>query len=349
MFTPGIESIHKALLKRLDKGGWEQLNEVEDIKKWIASQEEESGSVFRCSLNQRASGAKYPTLLHYSLAYNSDNGRNTKFKKRNLLVRYLMREHPGLYKQTTKSPKELLPACYEDANEDDNGTDDYRGDEEEDDDEEDEQTPLHLALTRAIKIDKKKSEPTPDPFLQLFIDENPEETAEQINSWHADNEGHSLHDVLPRIYTPDTVGLQCILKLLPHLSSELLGSKDKKGNTVLHFVSKHTLSFTDDKDNQLRSQFLDNIMNIIERCPEAIKITNSALESPYLYRVKCKQQNSLGMDEYDPITLYLKKRCILNQPNQVIQLLHGCGPASIQRMLFVIPIKHFGDFNFTHR
>ena len=316
-----IGKLHEQLLERLDKGGWKQLNEPEDVGTWISSLGEWAVPLEH-SLNQTAPGAKYPTLLHHILVYKSENGRNTKFKKRKMLARHLMREYPGLYERMPKEEKHI-------EEEDDEDDDD---DDDEDEVEEDEKTPLYVALTKAITIDKKNSEPTIDPFLQLFVTENPRETITQLEQWHSDDGdregGPRLHDLLPRIWSPDTDGLTCMVKILPHLGPKLLANKNREGNTVLHSIAKHSLNF--DPESISKSELFNEVVGTIQRSPKAVSTTNAASESPYLHRVNLAQKRNMSFN--DPITAYLKKRCIAYHPEVAFQLLYGVGP-STQRTL----------------
>jgi len=347
-----VGQVHTILLERLDKFmGGKQSNklEVTEVAQWIDSHPGGWGPAFRKSLDQMAVGAKYPTLLHHILAYSKERSRTLKFNKRGVLARYLMREYPSLYYKREKKPHDGGGEHHHDSDNEgvnSKGEDEEPEDDAEDDEEDDEKTPLYLALTKAINIDKKNPGwVTLDPFLQLFVEENPEETAKQFGSWYTDGnrEGTRLHDLIPRIWPwlprPDTVGPRCMVKLLPRLGPNLLASEntDSEGNTVLHLVARHSLRLANDKNEiapELPPDLLEEIMHMIDRCPTVINTKNSSSQSPYLYRVQCAREKALTCTLDDQLTFYLKKRCIASSydPEEAVQQLYG-SDSSAQRTL----------------
>ena len=206
-------------------------------------------------------------------------------------------------------------------------------------------TALQVAMEKAMAIDdqlqRKNStdEITIDPFLQLLVKLDPQETVSQFHHWHASSSGltmdprdsRHLHQLLPRVWASENSS--CMLDLLTHLDHELLKSTDKEQNTVLHLVARYSLDFILSAESELR--LLSQIQGIFQRFPEAASKRNSSQESPYLHRLNTARQRN--KEPTDKITAYLKKRCVACSPEQAFQLLHGEGP-KIQR----------GYFNFLH-
>jgi len=140
----------------------------------------------------------------------------------------------------------------------------------------------------------------------------------------------SIHRLLLRICSPNSVGLECVTKLLPELSKKCLEGKDSDGNTVLHIITRYR--FACDESKPAREALLGVIKGLVQKHPASIGELNCNFESPYIHRVKTyqrarkQQKQTITAHELqgDPITFYLRQQCIRNyERERALELLYA--------------------------
>ncbi|KAI5792576.1 hypothetical protein DFH27DRAFT_192777 [Peziza echinospora] len=175
-----------------------------------------------------------------------------------------------------------------------------------------------------------------NPFLQLLVTKDPEDSAKQLDPLYWTSGGHRggpkeadvpkhIHDLLPRICSPDTVGLECASQLFPRLGTRLMALPDADGNTLLHIAARYRCVSDESEDAQI--ELLKVLKSIIKKYSGSVGKLNKNSESPYLHRVHTYQKATGASKEFIPmdiVTRYLKHLCIrLFEPAETLKLIYA--------------------------
>ena len=176
------------------------------------------------------------------------------------------------------------------------------------------QTPIELALQESNNKGVNLSH-----LLQLFVQEHPHATAEQMHSWHScERQGDAkktwVHDLISSVSTSDKAGLATLHALIPCLDSSIFEQVDSENNTILHLVSRLTFS----GDDELQESHKSLIKTILKIFPGALVLENAASESPYLHRINRTKQLIKSADSkpavLDLVTAFLKRQSMSCEP-----------------------------------
>lgn len=176
------------------------------------------------------------------------------------------------------------------------------------------QTPLNLCIARGR-----------DHLLEYFLDRYADVCRPVLNE--AGGKGCCLHAAIQQKLET------CAEKMLPLLERDTLLSENRTGNTPLHLSVDVSLWLDWISPDQARRK-VNFIHALIEKCEDALKVTNSTRLSPYQYHLetlpalaKLRDGPKKDLLVAEEVAFMLKNACVhLPSPQETKMVLYGQNP-----------------------